>query len=371
MKPWSPLTQAIENSDYRGFRKFLILDSNESIKERNKDGYTAFHFAIATKPGYKRYFDSSFMELLIARKGQSFLNDANNIRRETPLHIACEFGHRCWLKAILNCDDPPVEIDAKDCNGRTPLYRLLFAHDKFHKNRTEDRFLSAATLLDDGASLVDSPDNPQQNSILHLILLQMSSGICRLEAKERFLKAYLSNMRRAQQRNQHPSKDSIVNCFNMLGDTALYLACTGYMEDVSCIELLLECGADPCIAHGTNSLLPIHLLCLNDISAATKILLEYPSAPEFVNQTTTITSKVKLCLYSRFSIPSYDHEIMQNSTALHLACQSITVCSFNLLVGTQVSIFLHHSVFEIVMDRLLCTRHVPNATTNHMMRWSV
>ncbi|XP_023319102.1 tankyrase-2-like [Trichogramma pretiosum] len=244
----SPLHLALEN--YKTEVAKLLLRNGASLTLANKDGSTPLHliFKIDADGGLTEMFfeicrdrrqtiqvdardkegnTPLYLALSYDRKKavETLLrNGANpnlvNDKGKTPLHIMCRgWIHEDLVKMFLDISDTlnrPVQVDARDNEGNTPLHFALL------NCRLDVPKLLLKHRADPNAA------NQEGSTPLHLICKNVQSG-------PKLLRIFFKTCDEVQQTVQVDARDK-------LGQTPLQLAVTHLSLDA--VDVLLDRGAD-------------------------------------------------------------------------------------------------------------------------------
>uniref|UniRef100_A0ABD2XBK6 Uncharacterized protein n=1 Tax=Trichogramma kaykai TaxID=54128 RepID=A0ABD2XBK6_9HYME len=205
------------------------------VNTRDKFGKTPLHYAVEQQ-------DEELFEILLKNEADSHLSDYEGL---TPLHIIFKTPRRPYsitlknmLLAIIKTIRSPVQINAQDKLGKTPLhYALVQQHAEFVK-----------ILVENGANpnLADS----EGLTSLHIIIKQNWNSYRGNKNYESFTTKFFDISRKKGQPVQ-------INARDKKGQTPLHYAV--YKGNVQIVISLLEIGADANVAD-TEGLTPLHII---------------------------------------------------------------------------------------------------------------
>ncbi|KAG9396571.1 hypothetical protein J8273_1579 [Carpediemonas membranifera] len=93
-----------------------LLRAGADLDNQDRAGNTVFH--TLTKPRYQKRVGRIFNDLLPHKP----LLNLRNCRGETPLTMAAKRGAVTFVRAIVTCPCPMVDLDARDDDGNTALH---------------------------------------------------------------------------------------------------------------------------------------------------------------------------------------------------------------------------------------------------------
>ncbi|KAL7296064.1 hypothetical protein TKK_0010618 [Trichogramma kaykai] len=209
---------------------FDICERNNQpvlVNAQDRAGNTPLHLAVASK-------NRELMELLLERGASPNLA---NREGSTPLHSVCQMegDEKKLAKTLLELSDEkyrPVQVDAWDKSGRTPLNLALL----------NDNARVMTLLLERGAD--PNSTNEEGQTPLHVV--------CRRQGDpEKLVKKFL----RINEKSSHPVR---VDARDRLGHTPLHLALMEGNAEVA--KFLLKRGANPNLANYLG-LTCLHIIC--------------------------------------------------------------------------------------------------------------
>ncbi|XP_014237919.1 ankyrin-1-like [Trichogramma pretiosum] len=212
--------------------KFLEFGQDPNCIWR-ETGDTPLHLALVF--GRKK-----IVEMLLMRDVNPFVPNKDGL---TSLHVVCRnFPNAHELVKMLLEVSHPVQVDAQDNLGKTPLH---YALSRNHKVQNTVRL-----LLENGAS----PNLADKEGLTPLHYIFKRSGV--------FFDGYtVDDLKIFFKINEDQNQKVEVDAQDKLGNTPLHLAleCVG-RNIKKVVEVLLRRGADPNVANAEGST-PLHLIC--------------------------------------------------------------------------------------------------------------
>uniref|UniRef100_A0ABD2XC71 Uncharacterized protein n=1 Tax=Trichogramma kaykai TaxID=54128 RepID=A0ABD2XC71_9HYME len=216
--------------------KFLEFGQDPNCIWR-ETGDTPLHLALVF--GRKKT-----VEMLLMRDANPFVPNKDGL---TPLHVVCRnFPNAHELVKMLfelsNEKYHPVQVDAQDNLGKTPLHYVLSRNHKIQN--------TVRLLLENGAS----PNLADKEGLTPLHYIFKRRGVFYDDYKEDDLKIFFKI-------NEAQNQTVEVNGRDKLGNTPLHLALECVNRNFKkVVEVLLRRGADPNVANAEGST-PLHLIC--------------------------------------------------------------------------------------------------------------
>ena len=208
------------------------------------------------------------VEILIDSLNIEYCINACDVNGDTPLHVACEWGH--LETCLLLLEQKGCNIDATNCRGHTPL-SLAVRHN---------RLKIFQTLLTEGANILVATNDTQETP-LHFACCNISS---------QFAFSLLGNK---------SCTPEYLNARDKYGDTALFNACR--IKNVETVRMLISnSGCDRSFVNNITKEMPAHVVSrANSLNVLRVLASEGLDGPVQCNQLNHL-----------------------NKSLLHLACEN-------------------------------------------------